>query len=104
MGIAFDSSISIGELIAGFKGGTKERENRDELARFLGSPRVRIYLIDETTAEYYGEILEKLRKAGTPIPTNDIWIGAAALQNGLKLFTKDQHFENIPGLLMVEYL
>ena len=96
------SAISIGELISGFKGGTRERENRDELARFLDSPRVRIYLIDETTAEFYGDILDKLRKAGVPIPTNDIWIGAAALQNGLKLFTKDQHFGNIPGLLLVE--
>jgi len=96
------AAISIGELISGFKGGIRERENRDELARFLDSPRVRIYLIDETTAEFYGDILDKLRKAGAPIPTNDIWIGAAALQNGLKLFTKDQHFGNIPGLLLVE--
>ena len=95
------SAISIGELISGFKGGTREGENREELSRFLDSPRVQIYLIDETTAEFYGEILDKLRKAGTPIPTNDIWIGGVALQNGLKLFTKDQHFENIPGLLLV---
>ncbi len=95
------SVISIGELISGFKGGNKEKENRDELARFLDSPRVKICLIDETTAEFYGDILDKLRKAGTPIPANDIWIGAAALQNGLKLFTKDQHFENISGLLLV---
>jgi len=95
------SVISLGELISGFKGGTKEKENREELASFLDSPRVRIYLTDETTAEFYGDILYKLRKAGAPIPTNDIWIGAAALQNGLKLFSKDQHFENIPGLLLV---
>ena len=95
------SAISIGELISGFKGGTREGENRQELAGFLDSPRVKIYLIDETTAEFYGEILDKLRKAGTPIPTNDIWIGGVALQNGLKLFTRDQHFENIPGLLLV---
>ena len=94
-------AISIGELIFGFKGGAKERENREELAEFLDSPRVRIYLIDETTAEFYGDILDKLRKEGTPIPTNEIWIGGVALQNGLKLFTKDQHFENIPGLLLV---
>jgi tRNA(fMet)-specific endonuclease VapC len=95
------SAISIGELISGFKGGTKEGENREELARFLDSPRVKIYLIDEATAEFYGDILDKLRKAGTPIPTNDIWIGGVALQNGLKLFTKDQHFEKIPGLLLI---
>ena len=96
------SAISIGELISGFKGGTREKENREELAVFLDSPRVKIYPIDETTAEFYGEILDKLRKSGTPIPTNDIWIGGVALQNGLKLFTKDRHFENIPGLLLVQ--
>ena len=95
------SAISIGELISGFKGGSKEGENREELARFLDSPRVKIYLIDEATAEFYGDILDKLRKAGTPIPTNDIWIGGVALQNGLKLFTKDQHFEKVPGLLLI---
>lgn len=94
------SAISIGELISGFKGGNKERENREELAIFLDSPRVKIYPIDEATAEYYGDILDKLRKAGTPIPTNDIWTGGVALQNGLKLFTKDRHFEKIPGLLL----
>ena len=95
------SAISIGELISGFKGGSRETENREELARFLDSPRVKLYLVDEVTAEFYGDILDKLRKAGTPIPTNDIWIGGVALQNGLKLFTKDQHFEKIPGLLLI---
>ena len=95
------STISIGELISGFKGGSRETENREELARFLDSPRVKLYLVDEVTAEFYGDILDKLRKAGTPIPTNDIWIGGVALQNGLKLFTKDQHFEKIPGLLLI---
>lgn len=95
------SAVSIGELLSGFKAGTKEKENRAELGRFLDSPRVRIYPIDETTAEFYAEILNQLKTAGTPIPTNDIWIGAVALQNGLKLFTRDQHFQRIPGLILV---
>ncbi len=95
------SAISIGELISGFKGGNREKKNREELAEFLDSPRVKTYLIDETTAEYYADILDKLRKAGSPIPTNDIWIAAVALQNGLKLFTKDRYFKSIPGLLRV---
>ena len=96
------SAISIGELISGFRGGAREKKNREELSVFLDSPRVRIYAIDDTTAEFYADILHNLREAGTPIPTNDVWIGSTALQYGLKLFTKDRHFKIIPGLLLVK--
>jgi tRNA(fMet)-specific endonuclease VapC len=93
--------VSIGELLSGFKGGKKEQENRRELEEFLDSPRVRVYGIDEATSEFYAEILRNLRKKGKPIPTNDIWIASVAFQHGLALFSKDQHFKDIPGLLMV---
>ena len=86
------SSINIGELLSGFRGGTREKGNRKELEEFLDSPRVRIYSIDEDTAEFYAEILNELRSKGTPIPTNDIWIASVALQNGLPLYSKDLHF------------
>jgi predicted nucleic acid-binding protein len=93
--------VSIGELLSGFKGGKKEQGNRRELEEFLDSPRVRVYGIDEATSEFYAEILHNLRKKGKPIPTNDIWIASVAFQHGLALFSKDQHFKDIPGLLMV---
>ena len=70
------SSISIGELLSGFKGGSREKENRQELNQFLDSPRACIYAVDENTAEYYSAIINQLKKDGTPIPTNDIWIAA----------------------------
>ena len=95
------SSISIGELLSGFKGSSGEEENRKELGEFLDSPRVRIYGIDEDTAEFYAEIINRLRKMGKPIPTNDIWIAAVAFQHGLKLFTNDRHFRHVPGLVLV---
>ncbi len=95
------STISIGELLSGFKGGGKEAENREELEEFLDSPRVNIYAVDEETAEFYADIIDNLRKQGTPIPTNDIWIAATTFQHGLKLYTKDNHFSNVPGLPMV---
>jgi tRNA(fMet)-specific endonuclease VapC len=94
-------SISIGELLSGFKAGEKERKNRKELEEFLDAPRVQIYTIDESTAEFYAEILNNLRKKGTPIPTNDIWIASVAFQHGLRLFSKDQHFKKVEGLVLV---
>lgn len=94
------TAISIGELLSGFKGGLKEERNRKELGGFLDSPRVSIISVDEDTAEYYSAILNDLKKKGTPIPTNDIWIAAAAFQNGLQLYTLDKHFNYIEGLLL----
>ena len=95
------SVISIGELLSGFKGGGREKKNREELEIFLDSPRVVVYPVDEDTSEFYAEIINNLREIGKPVPTNDIWIAAIAFQNGLKLFTKDIHFKTIPGLSLV---
>ncbi len=94
------SVVSIAELFSGFKGGNKEQKNRQELGEFLDSPRVSTLHIDEKTAEYYGDILNRLKLKGTPIPTNDIWIAATAFQHGLQLYTHDKHFSYIEGLLL----
>ena len=95
------SVISIGELLSGFKGGGREKKNREELEIFLDSPRVVIYPVNEDTSEFYAEILNNLKEIGKPIPTNDIWIAAVTFQNGLKLFTKDTHFKIIAGLSLI---
>ena len=92
-------AVSIGELLSGFKGGNRELENRKELEEFLDTPRVKMYGIDEDTAEFYAEVLNSLKENGKPIPTNDIWIASVALQCGLKLFSKDQHFKYVSGLV-----
>ncbi|MDO9584496.1 MAG: type II toxin-antitoxin system VapC family toxin [Desulfomicrobium sp.] len=94
------SVISMGELFSGFKGGTREEENKKQLGIFLDSPRVALYPVDEYTAQHYCSILYQLRRSGTPIPTNDIWIAATAFQHGLALFTRDSHFSKIEGLLL----
>lgn len=95
------SVISIGELLSGFRQGGMELKNRRELEQFLNSPRVVIYHIDQDTSEFYSQIVTNLRQIGKPIPTNDIWIAAVAFQNGLKLFTRDSHFQAVPGLFLV---
>ncbi len=94
------SIISIGELLSGFRVGNRMKENRDELGQFLDSPRVAIYPLEVDTAEHYSSILNKLKQNGTPIPTNDIWIAAVALQHGLPLYTQDNHFSYVDGLLL----
>ena len=92
------AAISVGELYSGFKGGNRETTNREELNVFLDSPRVVVHSIDVETADFYASILNNLKVAGTPIPTNDIWIAALAFQHGYIIFTKDRHFNLIPGL------
>lgn len=93
------SAVVIGELLAGFAAGAREGRNRAELRRFLDSPRVRIHAASEATAEYYARVYAALRKKGRPIPTNDLWIAASALQHGLALYSYDAHFEAIDGLI-----
>lgn len=94
------SSVSVGELLSGFRAGGREQKNRQELGIFLDSPRVALYPVDEETAEHYSSVLNRLRQKGTPIPTNDIWIAATALQHGLPLCTLDKHFAHVDGLLL----
>lgn len=94
------SAVSAGELLSGFKGGRREDKNREELNVFLDSPRVVVHMIDVETADFYASILNNLKLAGSPIPTNDIWIASVAFQHGYKLFTKDKHFDLVPGLVL----
>jgi predicted nucleic acid-binding protein len=88
--------IILGELRAGFLRGVHRRKNEGELRRFLASARVFVVAIDEETAERYAVIVDSLRAAGTPIPTNDVWIAASAMQHGLGVLTTDRHFHRIP--------
>jgi len=95
------SSISAGELYSGFKGAGREEKNKEELDIFLDSPRVVVHPIDMETAGFYASILNNLKIAGTPVPTNDIWNASVAFQHGYKIFTKDKHFDLIPGLVQL---
>lgn len=91
--------VVLGELLAGFRVGGEDERNRQELDMFLNSPRVNILNLAEDTADYYAKIFHDLRGKGRPIPSNDMWIAATAMQNGLWLATYDGHFKHIEGLL-----
>jgi predicted nucleic acid-binding protein len=90
----------LGELYGGFMGGSREARNRKELEQFLDSPRVETVPIDEETAEFYAKIYWDLKRKGRPVPSNDMWVAASAMRHGLALFTFDEHFKNIDGLLL----
>jgi len=92
------NSIVLGELLGGFAAGTREPTNRAELARFLDSPRVEVLPITADTADSYALIYAGLRRKGHPIPTNDLWIAASAMEHGAALLTRDAHFSHIDGL------
>ena len=91
--------VTLAELRAGFLGGTKARHNEALLNRFLKSSRVRILFADEATTFHYGVIFNQLRRQGTPIPTNDLWIAALSVQYNLTLLSFDRHFNSVAQLL-----
>jgi tRNA(fMet)-specific endonuclease VapC len=90
--------IVVGELRGGFLRGRYARENEADLQRFLNVQRVSVIDVDEETTHFYAHTYESLRKGGTLIPTNDIWIAALVLQHGLVLCTSDAHFRHVPHL------
>ena len=94
----FVSSTVLGELLAGFAAGTREAKNRAELAQFLNSPRVGVYPVTADTADSYALVYASMRRKGQPIPSNDLWIAASALEHGAALLSLDAHFTNIDGL------
>nr|UXE44315.1 ribonuclease VapC4 [uncultured bacterium] len=98
-GIALNPVI-LGELRYGFANGNLREQNERILSEFLDEPYVTLLPIDNVTSEFYALISSTLRKVGKPIPTNDIWIAASAMQHGCDLLTLDGHFEHISNLLV----
>lgn len=86
----------LAELRAGFLYGTLARKNEKTLSIFLNSPRVRTVFPDGDTTHYFARIFAQLRLLGRPIPVNDIWIAALAVQHNLALFPRDAHFDSLP--------
>ena len=98
------SVFVLGELFAGFRSGSKEKPNRRMLEAFLAKPAVRVLDATRETADYFGLIKSALKKSGQPIPLNDAWIAAHALETGSVLVTYDSHFKIVPGLRVWEGL
>ena len=90
--------IVLGELKAGFAAGTRRKKNEAALRRFLDKPNVAVLLPDEETSDHYAQVYKVLRRVGRPIPTNDMWIAALAMQFHLTLDSADDHYRYVPKL------
>ena len=88
-------TIVLGELRVGFLLGGRQKVNEAELREFLSNPVVDVSGVDAEVSRHYAEIVVDLRRAGTPIPTNDIWIAAIAAREGALLLSYDNHFNAI---------
>jgi len=93
--------IVVGELRAGFAAGTQGPRNEAALRRFLLKPGVGILYADDQTTHHYASVYRQLRKQGTPIPTNDMWIAALVLQHSLVLCARDTHFDALAQIVRI---
>jgi tRNA(fMet)-specific endonuclease VapC len=96
--IVYLPAVVLGELEAAFTLGRRERENLTLLAELLAENFVSTLPVTPAVARRYGRLFADLRRAGTPIPINDIWIAATALDCGGHLLTFDNDFEQIGSL------
>jgi len=95
------SPIVVGELVYGFRRGTRLEQNLSDLVRFIDNAYVELIPVGMTTADRYGRIATSLREKGKPIPTNDIWLAAQAMEAGADLVSSDDHFGAVDGLAWV---
>lgn len=96
--------VVLGEMKAGFLGGTRSAANEKLLASLLARETVAILYAGRETTEQYARLFVQLKRAGTPAPDNDLWIAALCLEHDLALITRDRHFDKIPQLRQVAAL
>jgi tRNA(fMet)-specific endonuclease VapC len=88
--------VTLAEIKAGFLAGRRSAENEGLLAAFLRLPGVSALFADHETTDVYARLFQQLRRTGTPIPTNDLWIASLAVQHQLMLLSRDEHFAKLP--------
>jgi tRNA(fMet)-specific endonuclease VapC len=92
------STVVAGELLYGFRCGNRYEKNRDELDQFAASPFVTVVPVTMATSDRFSRIAAALKARGKPIPTNDMWIAAQAMETGAELLSFDRHYEWVGGL------
>lgn len=92
----FIPTIVVGEMHYGAQYSTNVKKNIKNIQKVV--THYEVLYVDTDTTSVYGKIKAELRKKGRPIPENDIWIAAIAMQHGLILITRDNHFSEVEGL------
>jgi tRNA(fMet)-specific endonuclease VapC len=95
------SVVALGELFYGAEKSSKRDVNLDRLEAFAAESRVLACGLE--TARVFGRLKRQLREKGRPIPINDLWIAATAVEQRLTLVTRDQHFSEIDGLTVASW-
>jgi predicted nucleic acid-binding protein len=88
-------AVVLGELRVGFRLGAQAERNEILLREFIANPVVQVLPVDGDISHQYADIAIELRRAGTPIPTNDMWIAATAAGAGAIVLTSDDHFSAV---------
>ena len=96
------SVVVVGELLFGFRNGSRYEANRAELEDFIASPYVALLPVTLVTADRFGRIAASLRRKGRALPTNDIWIAAHAMESGADLISFDRHFDQVDGIAWIQ--
>ncbi len=97
------SPIVIGELLYGFRNGSRSAENTRQLDAFLENPFVELTTVTRVTADRFAGIALGLKRKGQPLPVNDVWIAAQALETGADLLSSDRHFGEVEGLSWLRF-
>ena len=93
--------VAYGELLYGAEKSARPQFRKKELLDLTNM--IEVMVVDKKTAGHYSTIRRQLESIGKPIPANDLWIAATAIQHSLTLFTSDSHFESIEGLSLRKF-
>ena len=94
-------AVVLGELLYGFRHGSRYERNVRDMRAFLDNPYVSLVPVGATTADRYSRIAASLRATGRRIPTNDLWIAAHAMETGADLVSAARHFEHVDGIAWI---
>ncbi len=93
--------IVLGEYRFGIASSRHRRDYETWLTRGCGIWQI-LPVVEDTTT-HYALIRQELRKAGTSLPANDVWIAALARQHGLPVLSRDEHFDAVVGLTRISW-
>jgi tRNA(fMet)-specific endonuclease VapC len=93
--------IVLGEYRYGIQQSRERQRYEHWLVEYL--PKFRVLIVDEQTTSSYAAVRGELKRAGTPIPSNDVWIAALCRQHSLPVLSRDRHFDLVPGLYRIHW-